>query len=78
LYEPTAAQIEVTELEDRELIQSMVGHTITRALWFDDSPGENWCGHEIGYIQLDDGRVIEFSGYGYDAWGADVRDATND
>lgn len=55
---------------DQELAQSLVGRTITRARWFDESPDEDWTGHEVAWLWLDDGRVIEFGAYGYDAWGA--------
>ena len=62
------------EREDPEatLAESLVGRTITRARWFDESPDETWNGHETAWLWLDDGRVIEFGGYGYDAWGATI------
>lgn len=56
--------------EGRELADSLVGKTITRALWFDNAPGRDWTGHETAWLWLDDGRVIEFGAWGYDAWGA--------
>lgn len=58
----------------RELMQSLVGRTITAASWIDSNPKEDWGHHEEATITLDDGRVILFSSYGYDADGAEVSD----
>jgi hypothetical protein len=60
--------------ENAKLVQSMVGCTIVRSDWFDRSPDSDWTGHEQARIWLSDGRVIEFGGWGYDAWGATVRE----
>lgn len=60
------------------LVASLVGRTIVRAEWRDRSGGEEWCEHEYALLWLDDGRVIEFSGWGHDAWGADVREVDVD
>lgn len=60
--------------EGQELAQSLVGRTITRVLWVDESHGQDWTGHEVARIWLDDGRVIEFGGWGYDAWGATMNE----
>lgn len=62
--------------KERELMQSLVGRTITAATWIDAGSGD-WGHHEEGTITLDDGRVILFSSYGYDADGATVDDVTN-
>lgn len=57
---------------DEDLMRSLVGRTITRTRWFDESPDNTWTHHETAWLWLDDGRVIEFSSYGYDADGAAV------
>lgn len=66
----------MTPLDDmetgRRLAESLVGRTITRALWFDNDPDHDYTGHEEAWLWLDDGRVISFGGYGYDAWGATI------
>lgn len=62
--------MEKEPLEDQELAQSLVGHVITRVLWFDSAPNDEWTGHDTAWIWLDDGRVIEFGAWGHDAWGA--------
>lgn len=61
-------------LDEEQVAQSLVGRTITRVLWFDSSPGEDWTGHETAWLWLDDGRVVEFGAWGHDAWGATVRE----
>jgi hypothetical protein len=60
--------------EDEALVQSLVGRTVIRAEWFDACPDYDWAGHEVARLCLDDGRVIEFSAWGYDAWGAAIRE----
>ena len=60
------------DLKEIALVQSLVGRTITHAVWEDAAPNESWTGHEYCRIWLDDGRIIEFGGWGYDAWGATV------
>ncbi len=45
---------------------NLVGHTITRFLFFDNKEHE-WGHHGQYWLWLDDGRVIEFSSTGYDA-----------
>ncbi|MGD9724767.1 MAG: hypothetical protein AB7U76_26325 [Pirellulales bacterium] len=62
----------VIDDEDGKLVASLVGRTIVKARWFDESPGDSWTGHEKCWLYLDDGRVIEFGGWGHDAWGATV------
>lgn len=59
---------------DIDLVQSLVNHVIVASEWQDDcEPGEtDWTGHEYALLTLDDGRVIRFGGFGYDAWGATV------
>lgn len=61
------------EPEDVALVQSLIGRSIVAAEWIDSNPDDDWCEHEIALLTLDDGRVIEFSGWGYDASGASVR-----
>lgn len=63
------------DAEEEALANSLVGRTITRARWFDASPRHEWADHETCWIWLDDGRVIEFSSYGYDASGAVISEA---
>ena len=58
--------------EDLALVESLVGRTITAAVWCDASPDDDWSGHEEATLTLDDGRMVRFSGWGYDAWGAIV------
>ena len=59
--------------DDAALVQSLEGHTVVRAVWEDRAPGERWTEHECARLELDDGRIIEFGGYGFDNWGATVR-----
>lgn len=61
------------EPEDTALVHSLIGHSIVAAEWLDSNHNNDWCEHEIALLTLDDGRVIEFSGWGYDASGASVR-----
>lgn len=58
---------------EESLAQSLVGATITKVRWFDANPDDDWTEHETAWLWLDDGRVIEFGGWGYDAWGATIR-----
>jgi hypothetical protein len=48
----------------------LVGRTITAAEKV-DHPGE-WDEAESYVLTLDDGKRVEFSGWGYDAWGCIV------
>lgn len=65
--------------DDVALVQSLVGRTITAAKWDDPAAGDEfeWTEHEVAELTLDDGRVIRFGGWGYDAWGATVDDVTD-
>ena len=65
----------MTDTVAEELMAFLVGATIVRADWRDVSRGEKWTEHERGRLWLSDGRIIEFSVSGYDAWGAAVREA---
>lgn len=59
------------------LVRSLVGCTIVGASWVDDDPiAHDGIGCEVATLRLDDGRVIQFGGYGYDVWGATVEDVT--
>ena len=62
--------------EEQLLLESMVRHTIVWVNAYDASPTREWANHETFELTLDDGRVIEFSGWGYDASGGTVRDVT--
>jgi hypothetical protein len=62
--------------EEAALVASLAGRTITRASWSDDCEQE-WSGpHGVAWLWLDDGRVVEFTGWGYDAWGGTAREVT--
>jgi hypothetical protein len=60
--------------EDIALVQSLVGRTIVKATWECQCGGREWEEHEMATLWLDDGRIIEFGSFGYDAWGATVRE----
>ena len=62
------------DVNDVKLVASLVGLTIVAAEWRDDCKpgGTEWTGHEYALLTLDDGRQIEFGGYGFDSWGAFV------
>lgn len=64
--------------DDLALIASLVERTIIKAEWLDASAGEEiWANdNEIALLSLDDERVIQFGGYGYDDWGATVDEVT--
>lgn len=48
-----------------ELVASLVGRTITAAVWFEHEAGyEGYDGGDHALVTLDDGRVIEFAGSG--------------
>ena len=66
--------IKRTDETDEALMLSLVGRTITRGWFFDASPDSEWQHHETCWLWLDDGRVVEFSSYGYDADGATVNE----
>ena len=57
---------------DAKLVESLVGRTIVAATWVDENPNYEWTGHEAAFLTLDDGRVVRFAAWGYDAWGATV------
>lgn len=57
---------------DVALVESLVGRTIVRTEWFDANPKHEWTGHEEARLWLDDGRIIAFGAWGFDAWGATV------
>ena len=54
------------------LVASLIGRRIERAVWFDANPDERWTTHETCELLLDDGRVIRFGSWGYDADGATI------
>ncbi len=56
------------------LIQSLEGRKIVRTKWFDPSPDQEWADHEQAWLWLDDGRVICFSPWGYDASAVEVEE----
>jgi hypothetical protein len=62
--------------EDQQLAESLIGRTIVRALWRDAAPQQEWDHQEDCWLWLDDGRVIEFSSYGYDVDGATINEIT--
>lgn len=47
-----------------QIVNSMVGHTITHTGWSDDT----------AHLTLDDGRTIRFGSYGYDDWWTTVEE----
>lgn len=61
--------------DDAKLVESMVGQTITAAVWGDYCVG--WGSNEFARLTLGDGRTVEFHGWGHDAWGATVEDVTD-
>mgnify|MGYP001613833619 CR=1 FL=1 len=62
---------EVTK-EDAELVESLKGKTIVDVRWFHTCGGHDWTGHEVARLLLDDGRIVEFGGTGYDCWAATI------
>jgi hypothetical protein len=60
--------------EDIALVESLVGRTIVKVTWECQCGGREWEEHEMATLWLDDGRIIEFGSFGYDAWGATVRE----
>ena len=48
---------------------SLIGRTIVSAEMYDLNPVHDWSEHEVFYLTLDDGRVVRFGGWGYDACG---------
>jgi hypothetical protein len=64
---------ELIDDETGTLVGSLVGRTITRAEWRDVDADRGWTEHEYALLWLDDGRVVRFGGWGYDAWGATVK-----
>ena len=61
------------EDDEAVIVASLVGRTITAATWVDENPDYEWAGHEAAYLTLDDGRIVRFAAWGYDAWGATVK-----
>lgn len=59
--------------ERSELASLLEGRTIVKVEWFDDSPSNDWAGHETAWLRLNDGSVVEFHAWGYDAWGVTFR-----
>lgn len=64
---------EETEAAEESVVASLIGHTIVAATWVDENPTSDWTSHEAAFLTLDDGRVVRFGAWGYDAWGATVR-----
>lgn len=58
--------------KDKALVESLAGCTIIKATWEDANPHDTWTDHEFATLELSDGRVITFGGWGYDARGATV------
>ena len=58
--------------KELEIVASLVGRTIVSARMYDESPDYDWTGHEVIDVVLDDGRTIQFGGWGHDAWGATI------
>lgn len=63
---------EAREEQHAEVTATLVGRTITRAEWRDMRPDDEFAEHGRCVLWLDDGRMVEFSGWGYDAYGAAV------
>lgn len=61
------------ERQHDELMDSLVGHRIERAECWTD-PKADWDEHNYYRLHLDDGRVVELHGWGYDAWGANAEE----
>lgn len=63
----------LTDDETTQLLESLRGRTITNAT---HDPGgrdpSGWCEHDSYELHLDDGRILNFSGWGHDAWGCDI------
>lgn len=59
-----------TEGDEAGLARSLIGRTITDAVFFDSAPDDDWTSHEECLLWLDDGRVVSFGAWGHDAWGA--------
>lgn len=59
------------------LVESMVGHTIVAAKFYDEYPG-NWWSGEVAELTLGDGRTIQFGSVGGDVSAVTVNDITND
>ncbi len=60
-------------MSQEDLVKSLEGRTIMMATWY-GSDSEWPEGEEVAVLLLDDGRLIEFGAYGYDAWGATIRE----
>lgn len=62
--------LDVEDENQYEIIPSMVGRTITAITRELDTPGNGFHhGENSVSITLDDGRVLRFTGHGYDASG---------
>jgi hypothetical protein len=57
---------------EERLLQSLVGSTITAVEPRDSADAESGLGRVI--LVLDDGRRVEFEGWGHDWWGLNVRE----
>lgn len=55
-----------------DAVSHLVGRTITAVEEVDNADADGWCEHESYILTLDDGRRVEFSGWGHDAWGCQV------
>jgi hypothetical protein len=68
------------QLDEAEvaLVKSLIGRTIVAATWRDANPNHEWSNHEEALLQFDDGRIIRFGGWGYDAYGATVTEVSAD
>ena len=69
---------EIIEDEQGKLVKSLMGRTVIAAEFYDANPDQDWTEHEIAELVLDDGRVICFGGWGYDAYGATVWERKRD
>ncbi len=63
-------------LEEDALVKSLVGLTVTSARAYDDND-EEWDEHGRAELTFSDGRIIRFSGWGYDAYGVHVTDISD-
>jgi hypothetical protein len=58
--------------DEEELVASMTGRSIVRAVYRDENEGE-WGDHGTVLIWLDDGRVMRFDSMGHDASGLIIK-----
>lgn len=57
--------------EEVAMLDSLVGRTVRRVLRTGDPDSQ---GRDHAWLFLDDGRVVEFQGWGHDWWGLMVRE----